>query len=104
LQVFPLLAKSVRSPRHAAHSHPDAGVLALDMANTNPVSEWSSHDLAWDRIHDLGRAVPLFAFARYTVDLCQLREVHPITQQHFHGLDLGLNPSLVDWKRSSDVA
>jgi len=36
LQVFPLLAESVRQPRHPAHSRADRKVLPLDVRRANP--------------------------------------------------------------------
>lgn len=48
LQVLPLLRESIGQTGHAAHSHPDAEVLALNVAGAYPVADRPSHDLDWD--------------------------------------------------------
>ena len=59
------------------------------MAGANAVPVGIPKDDIWDRIHNLSRAVALFAFPRCAVDLYQLGEVNPAGQERFHGLDVG---------------
>jgi hypothetical protein len=59
------------------------------MRRANPFAYRPSHDFDWDRIHNFRWRVPLLAVTGRSIDLYQLREVRPIPEEHFYGLDIG---------------
>jgi len=80
-QVVELLAEGVHQPRESAQVHPKIQIRSFDVARANVPQVRVATNWGWDRLDNLGRAVPVRAgVVRLSVKFDELRE-EPTTKK-----------------------
>jgi len=86
--ILKLLRKRVGQPREAAHPHPHREILPLDKTGADVRTVWVPRHRLFFAALALGRAVALFTFRRFAVNLHQHRVVNFFTERSLYGIQV----------------